>query len=112
MPFGEWLRSNRKNQHLTMFQLAELAGSSHAHISKLESGIANPSRGMVHMLAAALDVSFDQGLISAGFLPSPDYADIHVARELHEAGYGQLSEEEQQEILGAIRAKAAALTTG
>lgn len=52
--FADWLRNARAHRGLTMQVLGELADISHASVSKIESGRANPSRDMVQRLAAAL----------------------------------------------------------
>jgi len=71
--FGKWLKSAREGRGLTMRGLAEAMGLSHAHISKLESGAANPSRAVVHQIARELSSeatyasTLSTALRSAGF---------------------------------------------
>jgi transcriptional regulator with XRE-family HTH domain len=70
--FGKWLRAARERRGLTMRALAESLGLSHAHISKLEAGIANPSRVTVQQIAKALSDdprNHNEALLAAGFAP-------------------------------------------
>lgn len=88
--FGDRLRWWRTRRGLSQLELAGRAGVSQRHVSFLERGRASPSREMVTLLAATLDVPLRQQnalLVAAGFAPawretdlaSPDLAQIRRA---------------------------------
>lgn len=56
---GKAVRIRRKEDdvHLTLEALAERAGITEAHLSKLETGQVNPTWGTMRSLAAALGLS-------------------------------------------------------
>ena len=68
--FATMLRQWRAHRRLSQLELAGLSGVSQRHLSFLETGRANPSRGMVLALADALEVPLrdrNHLLQSAGF---------------------------------------------
>jgi len=73
MTFGRDLRRWRDARKLSQHDLASLAGVSQRHLSYLESGKSQPSRGMVvhlgRMLSLPLKVQNDL-LLAAGFAPA------------------------------------------
>ena len=54
MTFGEWLRAQRLQRGWTLEMLAERANTTHASISRLESGRASASKKMALRLVNAL----------------------------------------------------------
>jgi transcriptional regulator with XRE-family HTH domain len=88
--FAGRLRWWRQHRGLSQLALAGRAGVSQRHLSFLELGRASPSREMVDLLAAALDVPLRQHnalLLAAGFAPewrqrdlaAPDLAGVASA---------------------------------
>jgi transcriptional regulator with XRE-family HTH domain len=72
-PFGRMLRDWRRSRGLSQLDLAVNCGVSQRHLSFLETGRANPSRGMVLHLAGALAIPLRQQnalLLAAGFAPA------------------------------------------
>jgi transcriptional regulator with XRE-family HTH domain len=72
LAFGHLLRQWRTARHMSQLVLATEAGISTRHLSFLETGRAQPSREMVHLLAGMLDVPLGERnglLISAGYAP-------------------------------------------
>jgi transcriptional regulator with XRE-family HTH domain len=73
MTFGRDLRRWRDARNLSQHDLASLSGVSQRHLSYLESGKSQPSRGMVvhlgRMLSLPLKVQ-NELLLSAGFAPA------------------------------------------
>lgn len=70
--FGRLLRHWRTARHLSQLALATEAGISTRHLSFLETGRAQPSREMVQLLAAMLDVPLGDRnslLVGAGYAP-------------------------------------------
>lgn len=74
--FGQELRRWRQARRHSQLDLALAAGVSQRHLSHLETGRSNPSRGMVLQLGEALDLPLRQRnhlLGTAGFTPAfPD----------------------------------------
>ncbi|MFN8486216.1 MAG: tetratricopeptide repeat protein [Caldilineaceae bacterium] len=54
--FGEWLREQRQQRHLTREQLAQRVGCSVALLRKIEDGERHPSAQIAELLANALDI--------------------------------------------------------
>jgi transcriptional regulator with XRE-family HTH domain len=87
--FGALLRGWRERRRLSQFELSVRTGVSARHLSRIETGRAEPSRRMVLRLAEALDVPLRERnalLVAAGFAPAwteTDYWDerLAVARE-------------------------------
>ncbi|MCI0670613.1 MAG: helix-turn-helix transcriptional regulator [Myxococcaceae bacterium] len=72
LPFGDTLRQYRRSAGLSQLQAALTAGTSQRHLSFLESGRAQPSRGMVLALGSVLGLSLSQQnelLLTAGYAP-------------------------------------------
>lgn len=70
--FARLLRDWRQKRRLSQLDLALASGVSQRHVSFLESGRANPSRGMILQLAETLEVPLrdrNAWLTSAGFAP-------------------------------------------
>ena len=70
--FPDLLREWRHRRRLSQLDLALSSGVSQRHVSFLESGRANPSRGMILQLSETLDVPLRERnawLIAAGFAP-------------------------------------------
>ena len=71
--FGRLLRQWRGVRHFSQLALATEAGISTRHLSFLETGRAQPSREMVQLLAAMLDVPLGERnalLVAAGYAPA------------------------------------------
>ena len=70
--FPNLLREWRQKRRLSQLDLALSAGVSQRHVSFLESGRANPSRGMILQLSETLEVPLrdrNAWLTAAGFAP-------------------------------------------
>ncbi len=57
---GSKIQTYRRQKGLTQFQLAEKIGLSEKHISKIESGIHQPSITVFFKLIHALEISLDE----------------------------------------------------
>jgi transcriptional regulator with XRE-family HTH domain len=83
--FGALLRQWRGRRRLSQFDLSVQTGVSARHLSRIETGRAEPSRQMVLRLADALDVPLrDRNalLVAAGYAPAwaeTDYWDERLA---------------------------------
>lgn len=89
--FGSALRHWRRVRRFSQLDLAEHAGISSRHLSFLETGRAQPSREMIGVVAAALDLPLDARNalhVAAGFTPPHGDRDLaagdiaHVRRAL------------------------------
>jgi transcriptional regulator with XRE-family HTH domain len=81
------LRTWRQKRRLSQLELALSSGVSQRHVSFLESGRANPSRGMIMQLSETLDVPLrerNEWLTAAGFAP------IFQTRPLDDPQMGQV----------------------
>ena len=70
--FAGLLREWRQKRRLSQLDLALSSGVSQRHVSFLESGRANPSRGMILQLSETLEVPLrdrNEWLMAAGFAP-------------------------------------------
>jgi len=91
-PVGMLLREWRAARRVSQLHLALEAGTSSRHLSYLETGKAQPSRGMIDRLAEALDMPLRERnalLLAAGFAPeytetgldAPELASVRRAIE-------------------------------
>lgn len=68
MKIGEFIRSKRKEQKLTLKQLAEKIGLSHTYLSQIELGDRNVSPDMLEKVSIALDVPYIDLMAKAGYI--------------------------------------------
>jgi transcriptional regulator with XRE-family HTH domain len=102
-PFGEWLKTKREQQGLSLQALAEKAGNvcSASYLARIETdyyfGEKNnpmkPEEATVEKLAAALNQSIDEARKAAGYLPFEASVEEEINGELQNAlrKYKQLS---------------------
>ncbi|MBI5495337.1 MAG: helix-turn-helix transcriptional regulator [Deltaproteobacteria bacterium] len=79
VPFGERLKTWRHTRRLSQLQLALVARVSPRHLSFIETGRAQPSREMVHLLAEHLRLPLRERnalLLAAGFAPAFERRDL------------------------------------
>ncbi len=83
-PLGELIRRQRELQHLSMRQLAGLAGISNPYLSQIERGLREPSEKVLEAIAQNLELS---------------------AEALHEqSARRRADEDEEPPVVAAIRA--------
>jgi transcriptional regulator with XRE-family HTH domain len=90
--FPQRLKTWRQKRRLSQLELALSSGVSQRHVSFLESGRANPSRGMILQLAETLEVPLrerNDWLVAAGFAP------VFKARPLDDP--------QMTQVMGAVR---------
>ena len=90
--FSSLLKSWRQKRRLSQLELSLASGVSQRHVSFLESGRSQPSRGMILQLSETLDVPLrdrNDWLVAAGFAP------VFRAR--------QLSDPQMTQVMGAIQ---------
>jgi transcriptional regulator with XRE-family HTH domain len=79
LSFGDLLKHWRSARRMSQLELASEAEISARHLSFLETGRAQPSRDMIHLLGNVLDIPFfDQNnlLLAAGFAPKYAHREI------------------------------------
>lgn len=65
--FGEFIKSAREKKELTITEVAEAAGISHSHLSRIENGERNPPKSMtLYKLGKILDITYREMLERAG----------------------------------------------
>ncbi|MGG1601236.1 MULTISPECIES: helix-turn-helix domain-containing protein [Paenibacillus] len=67
--FGQYLKSIRKAAKFSMAVLAEKSGVSQPYISQIERGERGPSPEILKKLAAALNISYAELMLKAGYVP-------------------------------------------
>lgn len=71
--FGQFLKSLRKRQHMSLRDVERESGVSNAYLSQLESGVKPPPRpDMLKKLARAYNVTVRELLMQAGYLDEPE----------------------------------------
>src|SRR3954468_18095023 len=65
---GDYLRQQRVAAHLSLRQLADLAGVSNPYLSQIERGLRRPSAQVLQQLAKALRISAEQLYVRAGIV--------------------------------------------
>jgi transcriptional regulator with XRE-family HTH domain len=94
---GDYLREQRVASHLSLRQLAELAGVSNPYLSQIERGLRRPSAAGLQQIAKALRISAEQLYIRAGIVDPREGSAGSV--ELAILGDNQLTERQKQSLL-------------
>ena len=93
--FGSLLKQWRGFRHVSQFDLALETGVSQRHVSFLETGRANPSRGMVLALANSLDLPLRE---RNSLLRSAGFGAVFAEGDLDEASHQIFREALQQTL--------------
>lgn len=59
LSFGEFIKQNRKSRHLTQNEISVLAGTTEAHVSRVENGQREPTLGLALRLCDAIGVDIN-----------------------------------------------------
>ena len=94
---GDYLHEQRTAAHLSLRQLAELAGVSNPYLSQIERGLRRPSAEVLQQIAKALRISAEQLYLRAGIVHPEDGVGGSV--ELAILGDTQLTERQKQSLL-------------
>ena len=73
---GEFIRDQRRIDHLSLRKLSELAGISNPYLSQIERGLRKPSAEILQQIARALEISAETLYVRAGILEERDGADL------------------------------------
>jgi transcriptional regulator with XRE-family HTH domain len=92
---GEFIREQRRVDHLSLRKLSELAGISNPYLSQIERGLRRPSAEILQQIARALEISSETLYIRAGILEEREGTDL--AAEIRRAPH--LTEEQKKTLL-------------
>jgi transcriptional regulator with XRE-family HTH domain len=92
---GEFIREQREQAHVSLRQLARLAGVSNPYLSQIERGLRKPSADILQQIAKGLRISAEQLYIRAGILETREGNPELVAAILADEGLG----ERQKQVL-------------
>ncbi|MFL6207141.1 MAG: helix-turn-helix domain-containing protein [Acidimicrobiales bacterium] len=73
---GEFIRDQRRIDHLSLRKLSELAGISNPYLSQIERGLRKPSAEILQQIARALEISAETLYVRAGILEERDGTDL------------------------------------
>ena len=73
---GEFIRDQRRVDHLSLRKLSELAGISNPYLSQIERGLRRPSAEILQQIARALEISAETLYVRAGILEEREGADL------------------------------------
>lgn len=93
---GEFIREQREQAHVSLRQLARLAGVSNPYLSQVERGLRRPSAEILQQIAKGLRISAEQLYARAGFLDLPQGSQEVVSAVLADS---ELSERQKQVLL-------------
>ena len=92
---GEFIRDQRRLDHLSLRKLSEMAGISNPYLSQIERGLRKPSAEILQQIARALEISSETLYVRAGILEEREGADLiaEIRRD------PQLSEEQKKTLV-------------
>ena len=73
---GEYIRDQRRLDHLSLRKLSEMAGISNPYLSQIERGLRKPSAEILQQIARALEISSETLYIRAGILEEREDVDL------------------------------------
>ena len=92
---GEFIRDQREQAHVSLRQLARLAGVSNPYLSQIERGLRKPSAEILQQIAKGLRISAEQLYVRAGILEFREGNQELVAAILSDPDLG----ERQKQVL-------------
>ena len=92
---GDFIREQREQAHVSVRQLARLAGVSNPYLSQIERGLRKPSAEILQQIAKGLRISAEQLYVRAGILEFREGNQELVAAILSDADLG----ERQKQVL-------------
>src|ERR1700761_1026062 len=95
LAIGEFIKEQREQAHVSLRQLARLAGVSNPYLSQIERGLRKPSADILQQIAKGLRISAEQLYIRAGILETREGNPELVAAILADEGLG----ERQKQVL-------------
>jgi len=82
---GAYIREQRRNGHLSLRKLSEMAGISNPYLSQIERGLRKPSAEILQQIARALQISSESLYVRAGILEERAGVDLveEIRRDPH-----------------------------
>jgi transcriptional regulator with XRE-family HTH domain len=109
---GEFIREQREQAHVSLRQLARLAGVSNPYLSQIERGLRKPSADILQQIAKGLRISAEQLYIRAGILESREGNPELIAAILADEGLGERQKQVLVDIYESFRRENAQLQAG
>jgi transcriptional regulator with XRE-family HTH domain len=106
---GEFIREQREQAHVSLRQLARLAGVSNPYLSQIERGLRKPSADILQQIAKGLRISAEQLYIRAGILESREGNPELIAAILADEGLGERQKQVLVDIYESFRRENAQL---
>jgi transcriptional regulator with XRE-family HTH domain len=106
---GEFIREQREQAHVSLRQLARLAGVSNPYLSQIERGLRKPSADILQQIAKGLRISAEQLYIRAGILESREGDPELIAAILADEGLGERQKQVLVDIYESFRRENAQL---
>ena len=107
---GEFIREQREQAHVSLRQLARLAGVSNPYLSQIERGLRKPSAEILQQIAKGLRISAEQLYVRAGILESREGDPELIAAILADEGLGERQKQVLVDIYESFRRENAQLT--
>jgi transcriptional regulator with XRE-family HTH domain len=109
---GEFIREQREQAHVSLRQLARLAGVSNPYLSQIERGLRKPSADILQQIAKGLRISAEQLYIRAGILESREGNPELIAAILADEGLGERQKQVLVDIYESFRRENAQQQSG
>lgn len=109
---GEFIREQREQAHVSVRQLARLAGVSNPYLSQIERGLRKPSAEILQQIAKGLAISAEQLYMRAGFLEARHGDPELIAAILADTGIAERQKQVLIEIYESFRRENAAGDAG
>jgi len=100
---GEFIREQREQAHVSVRQLARLAGVSNPYLSQIERGLRKPSADILQQIAKGLAISAEQLYVRAGILESRHGDPETIATILADTGLAERQKQVLIEIYESFR---------
>ena len=93
---GDYIRAQRRDNNVSLRQLAKLAGVSNPYLSQIERGLRKPSAEILQQIAKALRISAEALYVQAGILEQREGSGVVTDAVLSDDG---LNERQKQVLL-------------
>lgn len=97
---GEFIRDQRRRDHLSLRKLSDLAGISNPYLSQIERGLRKPSAEILQAIARGLQISAETLYVRAGILDERENEPDLVSRILADP---TLNERQKQAMIDIYR---------
>jgi transcriptional regulator with XRE-family HTH domain len=107
---GDFIREQREQAHVSLRQLARVAGVSNPYLSQIERGLRKPSADILQQIAKGLAISAEQLYVRAGILEVRHGSPEVVAAILADTVLGERQKQVLIDIYESFRREHAAQT--